>query len=464
MKWTYGHFGADGKEFVITNPNTPRAFDNFLWNDALFSNVQQTGVGYCDYQVGSGEAIQLLTGIGRICDLDAFGRDHLMSRLVYVRDNDTGEFWTVNWEPVLRQPDKYECVHGLGYTTISSTTDGIASRFRIFVPKGKDPVELWTLTTTNSTQRKRRLSIFVYNQMQFRFKWGFDSYGDMLFRSATFSREQNAVVASKHPHRRPHDFLTGFLTADQPIVAFDGTRNAFVGLYTTLQSPEAVVKGRCTNTSGSSDATIAAAQFDVELAPGADHTINLMLGATDSEAGIGQLRQRYLGHYDSAFAELKEEKAALVAQNHITTPDAHFNQLANGWVKQATLFGATWCRWGWNGYRDLVQHGFGVVTFKPERTRAILLEALRYQYQSGMAIRGWNPVDEKPYSDSALWLVFTLIILPEGDRRPGAPRRAGALLRRRHRDRPPAHRPGPRLPREEQGQPRPGADQVRRLE
>jgi cellobiose phosphorylase len=33
---------------------------------------------------------------------------------------------------------------------------------------------------------------------------------------------------------------------------------------------------------------------------------------------------------------------------------------------------------------------------------------MKHQYASGMALRGWNPVDQKAYSDSALWLVFTL--------------------------------------------------------
>jgi len=405
----YGHFNEDGTEFVVTDPKTPRAFDNFLWNDAVFSNVQQTGVGYFDYQVGKNEAIQLLTGVGLICDFDVFGRDHLMSRLVYVRDNDSGEFWNVNWEPVQRKPDAYECVHGLGYSVITSSTAGIESRFRIFVPPGNDPVELWTLTVTNRSAKPRKLSLFAYNQIQFKFKWGFDSYGDMFYRSSLFSKEHNAIVAEKHPYRRPHNFLTAFLTADQPIVAFDGTRDAFVGLYNTLQNPDAVVRGRCSNTPGSSDATIAAAQFELELAPGETKEINLILGATDAAANIPSFRQKYFGKYETHFAELKKAKAALVAQNHAQTPDAHFNRMLNGWIKQATLYGATWCRWGWNGYRDIVQHGFGVVTFEPKRTRAILLEALRYQFKTGLALRGWNPVDEKPYSDSALWLVFTLV-------------------------------------------------------
>lgn len=409
MNYKYGYFSEDGTEFTVTEPKPPRAFDNFLWNDAVFSNVQQTGVGYMDYQVGTNEAVQLLTGIGRICDFDVFGRDHLMSRLVFVRDNDTGEYWTINGEPVQRKPDEFKCVHGLGYSTITSSTARISSSLRIFVPVGKDPLELWTLTTSNQSRKKRRLSLFVYNQIQFKFKWGFDSYGDMLFRTSWYSKTQNAVVANKHPHRRPHDFLTGFLTADTPITAWDGTRDAFVGTYHTLQDPKAVVTGHCTNTPGSSDATICAAQFDLVLAPGKSKTINLILGATDSEEHIAPFRRRYFGKFEKHFSLLRKEKQAMTARNRVVTPDPQFNRMANTWIKQATLYGATWCRWGWNGYRDIVQHGFGVVTFKPERTRAILLEALRYQYKSGLALRGWNPVDEKPYSDSALWLVFTLI-------------------------------------------------------
>jgi cellobiose phosphorylase len=61
------------------------------------------------------------------------------------------------------------------------------------------------------------------------------------------------------------------------------------------------------------------------------------------------------------------------------------------------------------GFRDIVQHGYGVASFESDRTRRILELAFRHQYSSGMALRGWNPVDEKSYSDSALWLTFTLM-------------------------------------------------------
>lgn len=405
----YGYFNEIGNEYIITNPETPRAFDNFLWNDAAFSNVQQTGIGYFDYQIGKSEGVQLLTGVGRICDFDVFGRDHLMSRLIYIRDNDTGEYWNVNWEPVRKKYESYECTHGLGYTEIRSRTSGIASEFSILIPTGNDPVELWQLKTANLSEKKRNLSIFIYNQFQFKYKWGFDSYGDMIYRASWLNRELNAVVAIKHPFRKPHEFLTGFVTSDVTINAFDGNRESFVGVYNTLANPQALERGGCSNTPGSADATVVALQYDIVLEEKSQKEISLLLGATDSEENIKVFREKYLGKYDRYLNEVKADKKKLTGKNLIKTPDEHMNRMLNYWVKQATQYGATWCRWGWNGYRDIVQHALGVTVQNPQRTRSILLEAFNYQYCNGLAIRGWNPVDDKPYSDSALWLVFTLV-------------------------------------------------------
>ncbi len=405
---SYGHFSEDGTEFIITNPECPRAFDNFLWNEASFANVQQTGVGCFDYQVDGTEAVQLLTGIGRVCDFDVFGRDHLMSRLVYIRDNDTGEYWNLNWEPSCMPYEKFECRQGLGYTLLSNTTNQVEAGFRIFVPQGRDPVELWDLRFKNHSSKPRNISVFLYVQFQFAFKWGFNSYGDAIYRETHLNEKLNAVVASKHPFRKPHGHLTGFLAGDRPIAAFDGSREAFVGTYRTLKDPIAVERGQSSNTPGSADATVGALQFNFMLTPGEETKLSALLGVADDESGVAVLRERYLGKSAKYFAEIQALHASRVSTNHVKTPDPVFDQMVNIWIKQAAAYGSTWCRWGWNGYRDIVQHGLGVSAQNPARTREILLEALRYQFSNGLALRGWNPVDEKPYSDSALWLVFTL--------------------------------------------------------
>lgn len=404
----YGRFTQNGTAFEITKPDTPRAFDHFLWNNAVFSNVSQTGVGCFDYQIGELEAIQLLTGNGRVCDFDVYGRESLMSRLIYIRDNDSGEFWNVNWEPVCKVYEQYTCTHGTGYTTIHNVTDGIEAMFTILVPPGDDPVELWRLTVINRAAIRRRLSVFVYNQFQLRYKWGFDSYGDMLYRSGYFSEELNAVVGSKHPHVRPHDYLMGFLTADTPILRYDASRDAFVGIYGNLAAPKAVVEGQLGNTPGSSDATIGAVQLAAELDPNEESSTHFILGAADRHAMIARLKDKYLLHFNEIFKNTVAEAEKITQTHQIATPDQYFNTMFNYWMKRQSAFGARWCRWGWMGYRDIVQHGYGVCSFMPERTRQILKEALSRQFADGLAPRGWNPIDLKPYSDSALWLAFTL--------------------------------------------------------
>lgn len=405
----YGYFNEEGTEFTITDPKTPRAFDNYMWNDVLFSSVHQTGVGFLDYQIDQTEAVQLFTGIGRICDFDVFGRDHLMSRLIFVRDNETGRYWNVNWEPVKRAFDFYECTHGLGYSKIKSETEKIASGFRIFVPKGKDPVELWTMDFENKSGKKRDLSIFVYNQFQFSYKWGFNSYGDMFFRTTYFSPENNALVATKHPHITPHNHQTAFMAADKPVKGFDGSRDSFIGMYNGINEPQVVVEGKCRSSIGSSDATVGVIQFNLKLEAGQKETINMVLGVCDSVEGIEPLKAKFLSTMEIEFEKLKKYHESFIAGNHFHTPDKHLNRMLNVWMKHQTAYGAQWCRWGWMGYRDIVQHGYGVSSFNPGRTKEILKEAFQHQYTSGMALRGWNPVDTKPYSDSALWLVYTLI-------------------------------------------------------
>ncbi len=407
--YKYGYFNEEGTEFTITNPKTPRAFDNFMWNDVLFSSVHQTGVGFLDYQIGDTEAVQLLTGIGRICDFDVYGREHLMNRLIYVRDNETGEYWNVNWEPVKKKFDFYKCIHGLGYTIIKSETAKIASEFRIFVPKGNDPVELWSLSFENKSEKQRHLSIFVYNQFQFAYKWGFNSYGDMFFRTTYFNNECNALIANKHPHISPHPYQTAFMTSDKNIIGFDGSRDAFIGLYNGLDEPQAVAQGNCYGSLGSSDATIGVTQFDLLLNPNGKESFNMILGVTDAVANIEPLKQKYLSHMDDFFDCLQNENKEFIGHNLYITPDKHLNRMLNIWMKHQTSYGAKWCRWGWMGYRDIVQHGYGISSFHPERTKEILQEALYHQKSNGMALRGWNPVDEKGYSDSALWLVYSLI-------------------------------------------------------
>ncbi len=400
----YGYFNNEGTEFIITNPKTPRDFDNYLFNNAIYSEVQQTGVGYTMYQI-DGKETTLLSSMNRDVYYD---RDTIMNRLVYIRDNDTGKFWNINWEPVKEENDYYRCRHGIGYTILESKVDGIEASLRIFVPDGDDPVELWTIDIKNVSGKKRNLSVFVYYEFSFNFQWGFDAYGHLIYMHSYYNKDNNILIAEKHPEKKPHNYLTGFMASDVVADAFDGSKEKFKGRYNKLNEPQCVIDGNCSNTEGTNEFISGVMQYNIELDENKDSKINVVVGVSDTFNGAVTLKDKYLGSFEDEFSKLKEVKQKMFDTKVVNTPDKHFNRLINIWIKQQILYGVKWTRWGAKCYRDIVQHTFGITDVYPELAKSVLVRVLRYQYKSGGALHVFDPFDGKEYSDGALWLINTL--------------------------------------------------------
>src|SRR5665254_12390 len=85
---------------------------------------------------------------------------------IYIRDQETGEYFSPSWNPVQKDLDHYECRHGLVYTRITGELRGIEGSTTYFVPKGKD-FEVWRLLLKNKSERKRVLHVFSYAEFCF---------------------------------------------------------------------------------------------------------------------------------------------------------------------------------------------------------------------------------------------------------------------------------------------------------
>ena len=147
MKSSFGYFADDGREFVVTQADTPRALVNYFWNPVFVSGVSQHGGGDGVYKE---RAIQYIDPRGR----NLMVRD--CHRYFYLRDERDGEVWSPGWHPVQRELDHFECRHGLGYSVISSALNGIKTQLRVFVPS-QDPCEIWTVIVSNERPEEARL-------------------------------------------------------------------------------------------------------------------------------------------------------------------------------------------------------------------------------------------------------------------------------------------------------------------
>jgi len=405
----YGRFDDERDEFVVTTTTPPLPWDNYLFNDRYLSIVDHLGRGWSKLHTREGY-VTFLWHLSAMYERDE-------NRYLYIRDDETGQYWSVADWPTRSGVQDYQCRHGLGYTEISSVRDGIRTAFRIIVPLGQDPVELWSVSVTNETDRPRKISVFTYGQVSLR---GAATHGYIHFcRGDWLEREQILFFQNNAPGL-PHPRYKAFQAADFQPDSYDASRNSFRGLYSTLGKPAAVEAGECRCQKASREPMAAVYHKRLSLAPGASERLNLLAGIVASpEEAVGFVEQYLKGDGPAKVEAAVAANAKKILESpRIQTPSVNINRLINVWAKRQVELGAGWGRWGWRGYRDIVQQTQGACYFDLPRVKANLSEALTWQMRDGFCVRGWAPFSPKRYADSALWLCYTVndYIKESGDR------------------------------------------------
>src|SRR5512140_2071670 len=155
---TFGFFDDAAREYVITRPDTPKSWINYLGSRLYGGIITQNAGGYSFYKSG---------GAGRILRMRFNGMPvDEPGRYLYLRDEADGDFWSASWQPVGKPLDRYKATvrHGLGYSIFESEYAGIARVLTCFIPQGQ-AFEYWALKITNPGGQARRLSVFSYAEL-----------------------------------------------------------------------------------------------------------------------------------------------------------------------------------------------------------------------------------------------------------------------------------------------------------
>ena len=134
----FGHFDDVRREYVITTPQTPLPWINYLGSQDFFTLVSNTAGGYSFYR--DARLRRLTRYRYNNCPLDSEGFH------IYVKDGDC--VWNPGWQPTQTALDRYSCRHGLGYTVIEGEKNAVAVRQEMFVPQG-DNCLLLSVTERN---------------------------------------------------------------------------------------------------------------------------------------------------------------------------------------------------------------------------------------------------------------------------------------------------------------------------
>jgi cellobiose phosphorylase len=417
----YGHFSADGREYVITRPDTPRPWVNVICPGDYGTVVSQAGGGY---SWAAHATFDRLTRWEQDLVRDEWGKR------IYCRDRDSGRHWSLAWQPVKARPSRYECRHGVGYTTITSRNQGIESEYTVFVPPG-EPLEIWRVRLTNRSGRARRLDLVSY------LEWNLGPAPDThrefhrLFIETEYAAPACALLAGKRlstiaEHGRgqpwnvewPH---VAFHAASPRPVAYECDKESFLGQYGSIAAPAALAKPHLTGSSGKWLDAIGSLQVAVTLAPGETREVVFTLGLADDRAAALRLARRYqrAGAVEAAWRRMRRFWDGLFAPLEVKTPDPAFDLLTNTWLKYQTLSSRVWGRTGYFqpggafGYRDQLQDSQVFLPLDPGRTRAQILLHAAHQFRDGTTWHWWHPLTgegaKKPYNDDLLWLPFVTL-------------------------------------------------------
>ena len=397
----YGYFDDKNREYVIDRPDTPAPWVNYLGSPEYGAIISNHAGGYSFVKSGAN---------GRILRY-VFNNFDQPGRYLYIRDNQSGDYWSASWQPVGKDLAHYKstCRHGMGYTRMTACYDGIESEALYYVPFGKSH-EVWALSVTNRSEVQRDLTLTGYAEFTNHSNYEQDQVN--LQYSLFISRTQfqgDRIIQQIHGNL---DALSEQEQIDEKNVterffglsganvsSYCGEKEHFLGKYHGYGDPQGIASGDLGNVTSYNENSCGALSCILSLTPGETRTVAYVLGA-----GGGSESSAVLNTYtDPAeqtareLAELKDDWQKKLDHLKVDTPSPEFNTMINTWNAYNCFMTFIWSRAAsfiycglrnGYGYRDTVQDIQGIIHLAPK----MAAEKIRFMLSAQVSNGGGLPL------------------------------------------------------------------------
>lgn len=432
----YGHFDNENREYVIDRVDLPTSWTNYIGVKDMCAVLNHTAGGYIFYKSPEYHRITRFRPNG--VPMDRPGH------YVYLRDDESGDYWSVSWQPVGKPLDqaKYTCRHGMSYSVYECDYSDIFASQKMSVAMD-DPVEIWDVRIKNNSDRTRKLSVFSYLEFSFH-QIAMDNQNFQMSMYASGSSYEDGIIECDLFYE---EFGYQFFTADFTPDSYDCLRDKFIGSYRTEDNPIGVENGHLSGSSELGNNHCGALHKQLVLKPGEEVRVIFLLGEGTRENGK-KIRAKYANGpaADHVYEQLKAYWDKKINRLQIHTPDEGMNTLINTWTLYQAEVNIMFSRFAsfievggrtGLGYRDTSQDSMTVPHSNPEKCRQRIVELLRGLVKEGYGLHLFQPEwfdpeekGKKPFksptvvptpklddmihgigdtcSDDALWLVASI--------------------------------------------------------
>jgi len=421
----YGQFDDNAKEYVITEPQTPYPWINYLGVEDFFTIISNTAGGYSFYKDA------------RLRRITRYRYNNVPADYggKYFYINDGKDVWSPGFRPVKNKIDNYRCRHGLSYTIVTGEKNGLEAETLYFVPLG-DNCEIQKVRLTNKGDKPKKFTLFSFVEFCL---W--NALDDMTNFQRNFSTGEVEVKDSviyhktEYKERRNH---YAFYSVNQPIQGFDTDRDTFIGLYNGFDNPDAVMEGKSRNSVAHGWSPIGSHMLEINLAAGEERELIFILGYVENEEdekweGPGvinkQKTERLIEKYKEpeavtrALKKLKQYWSELLSIYQLQSSDEKLNRMVNIWNQYQCMVtflmsrSASYFESGIGrgmGFRDSNQDLIGFVHQIPEKAKERILDIAATQFEDGGAYHQYQPLTKRGnneiggnFNDDPLWLILS---------------------------------------------------------
>ena len=423
----YGFFDDANREYVITNPQTPWPWINYLGNEDFFSLISNSAGGYSFYKDAKFRRLNRYRYNN--VPMDNGGR------YFFIKDEDT--IWSPGWKPVKTELDSYECRHGMSYTKIKSVKNDLEAEALFFVPL-KTWGEVQKVKFTNKGSVTKNFKLFSYNEWCL---WNAEDDQNNLQRNLSTGEVEidgsTLYHKTEYKERRNH---YAFYHVNSEIKGYDTDRESFVGLYNEISEPQAVLDGAPRNSEAHGWSPIASHYIEVTLQPGQEKEFIFLLGYIENpedekwerKGVVNKTRAHELiSKFDTsekvnaALAELAAYWDNLLSIYQVESLDDKLNRMVNIWNQYQCMVtfnmsrSASFFEVGIGrgmGFRDSNQDLIGFVHMIPERARQRIIDIASTQFPDGGCYHQYQPLTKRGnnaigggFNDDPMWLILGTI-------------------------------------------------------
>ena len=355
----YGGFTKDGKEYVITNPDTPTPWNNVIANPRFGTIVSNNECGFT-YAYNS-----------QMFKVTSWTNDIVL--------NDKSEGIRINDVQV----DPKIARHGFGYSTFIHEGKDYELTTTQFVAN-EDTIKFYKSKLKNNTNNKKKYKVTFWFNPTF----GPNEEKSSRYLLSDYYEKMNAVL-TRNVYNIDFSHITAFISSTLPIKSYSIDRVIMKSI-----------------------------DVEIELAPNEEKEFSFMLGTEIGNDKVKSLIDKYNTEkvITTELKTVKEKWNKELSTVKVKTKDKAFDNVMNGWYLYQTLSSRVYARAGFYqaggafGFRDQLQDTTNLVTIDSELTKQQILNNAKHQFMEGDVLHWWHEDNRlglrSRYKDDYLWLVY----------------------------------------------------------